>query len=156
MNWKKIGDVAKASGRAAYNYLSKGGAQTKTLYQKAKEKGVPWGIRSATVMGLALPTRIAVKTGKAVFRGTGIVLGQAAKRPMLSTAIGITGAGMVGGIRGGYRAWRNQEPMRDMNSPAQPQVGPGYSTWSKPRGMGANNLGATGSLSLGLHKMRHR
>ena len=160
MNWSQVSKSISKSTQMLSKYAVNGGIFKDTRRamlgsnRKGWTKGIPRSIRFASVMGLALPAAATQRTAQL----GGLVLGHAAKHPKAATAIGITGMGIGGALRGSYRAAVNAEPQRIYNEQQPATTGPGYVTYgnNKQRGMSANNLGATGALSLALHKTRHR
>jgi hypothetical protein len=161
MNWSTISKNAKKAMESVGKYSTEGGifklARTNMLGRNRKDwsRKLPRATRILTVMG-AMGLATGQRVGQASAAAGGYVLGRSAGRPAVVTAVGITGAGLVGTARGIYRAAVDRTPHIEYGEPRGSYVGPGYNTWAKQRGMNANNLGATGSLSLALHKTRHR
>jgi hypothetical protein len=152
----------KSAGEFLGKYATKGGIFKDTrraLYGANKgnfAKKMPRTMKAATLMGLALPVATTQRTAKLGIKSIGWVLGQAASHPKAVTAMGLTSMAVGGAARGAYRAVRSAEPQRNYNEPQSPYIGPGYNIWAKQRGMSANNLGATGGLTLALRANRHR
>jgi len=101
---------------------------------------------------------IGVQTAKMMSRAAGRGLNFAAKHPVSMTLAGVGTMGGVGLVRGSMAAVRSSYPVPQTNQALPPVQGPGYQTWGKYRGGGmmADNLGATGDLTLAMHKQRHR
>jgi len=120
-------------------------------------RGQSWGVMHGVAGGAfggALGAAKRVVSGTA--RMTGKIMASAAKHPTSFTLAGIAMAGAYGIGRGLYAAGRMTTPVPPTNRPLPPMTGPGYNVWAGGRGMSPSNLGATGDLSLALHKTRHR
>ena len=115
------------------------------------------GLPRPAMMTVGGATDLGVMTAKLLGRAAGRGVDFAAKHPVAMTLGSIGGAGGIGVIRGSMASVRAAYPVPETNRALPPVQGPGYSMWAQRRGgMAANNLGATGDLTLAMHRGRHR
>lgn len=101
---------------------------------------------------------VSVLLARSMGRAAGRTFAWAGRHPWIATTTGIAAMGGVGATRGVYAAARNVQSVPPTNKPLPPTTGPGYNVWGGPRmgPMSPSNLGATGDLTLSLHRLRHR
>ena len=94
--------------------------------------------------------------GKAAWWAARKTTQSAIKRPMTTTIIGSLAIGLYGGGKGVNTSMKMMQPVKPQKTMMQPLAGPGYNLWAGPAGGRQFNLGATGDLTLSLHKTRHK
>jgi len=144
----KIGGLAKKGGPIVAHRIAKEamGANKLGLARPLAYTGA-WGL-GGTASILRGTTRMAGGIGKKFWSA-------AQKHPYLTTTGVSVGIGIGGGVRGLMQGIRMTAPGKPQRQRMQPISGPGYNVWAGNR-TNQFNLGATGDLTLALHKTRHR
>lgn len=106
---------------------------------------------------VGVATDITALGARTLARVAGRTINWAGRHPYMATAGGLGAMSALGVGRGAMEVGRSMTPIPTIGKSAQ-SGGPGYNVWGSPRRgpMQSNNLGATGDLTLAMHKTRHR
>ena len=121
---------------------------------KAGRRGIASGALGATAGAAA---DISVLLTKTAGRLVGKTANTMAKHPLAFTTLGTMGLGGLGAARGAVRMASSMAPTYP-TPPRLGRTGVGYETWARPvsKRLSATDVGATGQLTLAMHRTRHR
>ena len=153
-----IGSIWGRGAAGLRSHVRAGTMRTAKAMGRIQAQRVGGRIPRTALMGSGAAWDLSVMTARMLGRGAGRTLNWTGKHPFSATIIGLGITGGLGGIRGAMSSQMATYPVPRTNQPLQGIQGPGYNTWGSPsKGrMQPGNMGATGDLTLAMHKRRHR